>query len=767
VLAGVLSFPAARRLDFDRTLNTMFAEDDPLMPPYRKLLRVFGDSEVALAVYEDEQLLSPDKTGIHRLQKIRGALEAIPGITSTMGLDSPIGDAIVDPDNQLSGRLQRLFVDFTHSRDGETACIACIMAPRDEAPIPRDETVRQMREVLANLPDGLAPGILAGEPVMMSDAFKYIEQDGRRLFLVATVLMGLVILIFFRSLRWVIIPMAVVQLSLLMTKAFLYYANIQLTMVSSMLTAIVTVVGVATVVHVIVRFRDARETGMEPLPAMRQAGTLLIGPVFWSCVTDAVGFASLGVASVAPVRNFGTMMAIGSLMVLVSAAMCIGGLALLGRRDMDPKHAWGEGYIEKFLRGLSSLVEKRPVLVGIVAIVFTGVSMVGIGRLETETDFTRNFRSNTEIVKSYEAIESRLGGAGLCDIIVPAPETITWREVHKLLAFEDRLRNEVFVPAPPSTLSGTDSSTDDAEEYREITSFTGEDEDREIPEGKIPGLTKIISLADAIDYGSPVELASVGSRMRRRFIAAAVHSFKENMMDFYSALVGTDPKEPDKHYMRVMLRARERQPSANKRAILAKIHEIKTESYPEAEVTGYFVLLTSLIDSVVRDQWRTFGVAVLGIGAVMIIAFGSLRYALVALIPNCFPILVVSGLMGWLGLKVNMGAAMIAAVSVGLSVDSSIHYIRSYQRERKLHQRVREAISQVQSTVGRAVVFSTLALVLGFVALCTSPLIPTVYFGVLVSISMLGGLAGNLVVLPLLLRAVDRDPRDLRAAASE
>jgi hypothetical protein len=114
----------------------------------------------------------------------------------------------------------------------------------------------------------------------------------------------------------------------------------------------------------------------------------------------------------------------------------------------------------------------------------------------------------------------------------------------------------------------------------------------------------------------------------------------------------------------------------------------------------------------------------------------------------------VMGLMGWLGLRINMGAAMIAAVSVGLSIDSSIHYITAFRRELAAGRDVIDALSIVEDSVGRAVVFSTLALVVGFGVLCTSRLIPIVYFGVLVSISMIGGLLGNLFVLPLLLRIV-------------
>ena len=141
--------------------------------------------------------------------------------------------------------------------------------------------------------------------------------------------------------------------------------------------------------------------------------------------------------------------------------------------------------------------------------------------------------------------------------------------------------------------------------------------------------------------------------------------------------------------------------------------------------------------------------------SMMLVAFRSVGLAVVTLVPNALPALLLFGAMGWLGVRVNMGAAMIAAVSLGLSVDASIHYVMSYQRERREGASLFAALQSVQATVGRATVFATLALVVGFATLCFSNFIPTIYFGALVSLSMIGGLVSNLVVLPVLIQWVD------------
>ena len=426
---------------------------------------------------------------------------------------------------------------------------------------------------MKNLPDDLPPGIITGEPVMLHDAFNFLEDDGRRLMITTTLLLGAVILCCFRSLWWVAIPLLVVQLALIMTRAFLYVSQVQLTMVSSMLTAVVTVVGVATVVHVIVCYREGLTQGMAPRRALTQTLERLAAPVSWACITDAAGFGALLAASVAPVRAFGLMMAVGSLAVLVSCALLVPALALMGPAAWIAKDHSGDRFLNRRLLGMFSLVNRFPVPVALITVTGSLLACLGIARLTTETDFTRNFRSSTEIVKSYEVVESKLGGAGVFDIFVPAPAELTWPYLVKLLRMEQQLRKEV-----------------------QVQDASGKPQ---------PGLTKVLSLADAIYRGAATDLQRVRrERLRQRMINAGLKSMRDAIPEFFDALYTTDPQQPDEHYFRILLRATERQPSEQKQQIIAQVREKTRESFPDGQVTGYFVLLTNLIDSILRDQWR-------------------------------------------------------------------------------------------------------------------------------------------------------------------
>ena len=190
-----------------------------------------------------------------------------------------------------------------------------------------------------------------------------------------------------------------------------------------------------------------------------------------------------------------------------------------------------------------------------------------------------------------------------------------------------------------------------------------------------------------------------------------------------------DPRNPGRSLVRVMLRSRERQESAAKQRLIADVEPISRDRFGETEVTGFFVLLTHLIQSTMSDQWLTFALSTGGILLMMLCAFGSPTLAVVAIVPNTLPVFIVSGLLGWLGFKINMGSAMIAAASMGLSVDSSAHYLTAYRELRMRGLGVHQALAAANHSVGRAMVFSTAALVVGFSALCLSDFVPTIYFG--------------------------------------
>jgi predicted RND superfamily exporter protein len=724
VAAGV---ERARHLKFSRSIDAMFDRSDPALVPFARMTRTFGGGEVVLCAYDDPELFTT--AGIDRLAVLTRRLAGEPGVQATTSLAStPLGRRIIATDESPAARrIVALLEGYVVGADRRTAAVACTLEPppatlvtaRAQA-VSRAETIDRLRTIMAELP----AGTVAGEPAMLRDGFALLEWDGTVLAWASVGLTGAVLLGCFRSLRWVVVPMGVVLAALWITRGVLAVAGAQLTMVSTMLSAMITVVAIATVTHVIVEFRRQRDLGLAPPAALREALALLWWPICGAIATDVIGFGSLIASQVGPVHDFGVMTSIGAGLVLVAVAMLVPFLALAGRFDADPRRAWGESALEAALDRLVGRIVRHPGPILAAVAIAVAVSMAGLARLEVETDFTRNFRPDSPTVASYEMVESRLGGAGVWDVLVPLEGPVDGAMLGRLRRFEDRIRTEVTLP--------------DA---------TGVSR---------PALTKVMSVADVIQAVSPVPLARLEATTFGSWaIAQAIAAMRRQLPELAGTLLGRDPAD-ESDWLRVMLRARERQPAAAKRSLIAAVRRIAAEEFPTApagggaEVTGFFVLLAQLVDRMLADQWLTFAIAAAGIFLLLSLAFGSPLLGAVALVPNGVPIFVVLGLLGWAGVRINMGTAMIAAVSLGLSVDSSIHYIARFRRHLTAGATA-TALETAHRTAGRAMIFSTLALAAGFLALTTSGFMPTVSFGWLSCLTLLGGLAGNLVVLPVLL----------------
>jgi len=705
LLAGVAAWFGSH-LQLDRSIEHMFAEDDPILKPYQELQQNFGQHEIAMAVYSDPQLKT--KQGLARLGALAEQVRKIPGVAAAVSLLDPPGAADFS-DNARGAQLREVFAGYTHNRALDAAGIVCLLARPQPGDPSRSQTLVALRKLIADLPDGA----LVGEPVLIEEAFDLLEIDGRRLNLWCTILLMITIFACFRGWRWLVLPLVVVQTTLVFTRGILVALDLQLSMVSSMLSAIVTVVGVATVVHVIVRYRNAEASGLTPVESLLQAGKLLAAPILFACLTDAAGFAALMTSQVGPVHDFGLMMAIGSLMVLVSVTLVVPGIVLLGTRSQSTSIATGgqvfrEGAIGKSLDQLLYWSQHHAKLITVLSLFACGLAVLGSTRLQRETDFTRNFRQDSQLVQGYQFVEQRFGGAGVWDIVLPPAKRLDKAYLTRVLQLEQQL------------------------------------------EEKIPQLNKAISLADILDAGvGGLRKLRLGANLA---IRGGLSAMRASLPEFVAAIYHDQGPAPQ---LRILLRSPERLEAADKNQLIRQVEATAQAAFPGAQVTGYYVLLNQLIESLLRDQWTTFSVAAVAIFLMMAVAFRSFSLALATLIPNALPVLLLFGAMGWLGLRINMGATMIAAVSLGLSVDGSIHYVMSYQRLRREKASMADALKSVQATVGRAAIFATLALVVGFSTLCVSDFVPTIYFGALVSLSMIGGLVGNLIVLPLLIRWLD------------
>lgn len=747
----------ASRLDFDRRVEQMFPAKDPSVDAYQLLQHRLGGSAVAMLVYRDGNLFTPE--GLARVSRTASLAADLPGVSGVLSLaqvDDALssikpsrmlgvgqvlgiggaqgreeGAAILD-DGPLAEGFRELFADYTHNRDGTHAAVVVLL---DSTQVDRRaEVVAQLRRIADQLPEANQPVALVGEPVLVAEGFELVEADGERLSTTTIILLGLTTVLMFRSPRWVIAELVVILWAVFLTRGAATVLGLRLTLVSSMLTAVVTVIAVASVIHVAVRFRTRRRRGDSPREATQVALAKVLAPIFWACLTDAAGFAALAVSRVGPVRDFGLMMTLGAVMVLVGLVLILPALMLVPPHWHAARPIRWDRHVRRLLVRWVLRLRRYRWAVGALTLIVAGGTVVGLLRLETETNFIRNFRSSSELAQGYAMVETEFGGAGVWDVLLPAPRQLTSEYLESVRQLEDQLR-EMRIGGSPA----------------------GEPpQNNAVPEAR---LSKVLSMADADATAATAPLLRFAPPpVRIAGMRAAMPAFVDMLL---TPAEGEDPR-----YLRIMLRSPERLPAAEKLALISAVTDAvtahtstdrwrqllgDTSADPAGLVTGYYVLLARLIESLLSDQWLCLIVAATAVFVMMAVAFRSLRLAAVCMIPNALPVLAVLGWLGLFDIRVNMGAAMIAAVSIGLTIDGSIHFLFSCRTAYRRGASALRAVLYAQSRIGMPVLLATVALALGFSVLSTSAFIPTVTFGVLVTAALVAGTAANLTLLPLLL----------------
>lgn len=726
LIAVVLAWPLADQLKLNRRLESMFRPDDPTLQAYQELKAAFGGNEVAMILYRDLEAFS--FSGLERNRELSERVAAIDGVAGVLS-PSVLNDAIetirptafssdvpalADEQDAFAQQFDELFAGYTHTADHDYASVVALLGPGADF-----ATIESLRAVVVSLRSAGDEAALVGEPVLLHDGFTLIERDGTRLAIWTIALLSIVLLVSLRDWRFVVLAALVIFWTVQVTRAVSVLLSIQLSIVSSILTAIVTVIAVASVLHLGVRYRTAIRRGASRLEATRATLVSLMVPIFWTCATDAAGFAALLFSRIRPVQDFGVMIAIASAAVMVALVLLTPAILVLG--GAPPQRArsravWAPRIRSTCVRVASSFIAHRKA-VSAASLVLFAVLLAGVSQLETETSFLNNFRPQSDISQAYELVEQELGGAGVWDVMLSVPEPLSQEDLTRVLELEDRLR-EIEVDGAR--------------------------------------LTKVLSIADVEAILAELPLLSIATpevRLAGMQIAMPVIS---------DALL-TPASDTSPRYLRIMLRSVEQLPAETKNQLIGEVrslvahHVQSSDATPaaDARVTGYYVLLASWIRQLVDDQWRCLVASAVLVWALLAVASRSLWLATAALLPNLLPVFVVLAAVGMLGEKINMGAAMIAAVSVGLSIDSSVHFLSGYQsRRRRGHDATRSA-AHAAGAISLPVISATAALVIGFSVLGTSEFVPTATFGLLIAATLAIGTLINLTLLPALVRLFD------------
>ena len=705
-----LSIGPASRVTFDQTIESLYAPGNPRLVEYTDSKALFGGDEFVFLTYTDPELF--EAVGQERLSNLAARVAEVPGIVfdSVQSLNTYLELTNRKPFKSRRVKLLEFARSVLLGDDNQTTAIAMRLEDEATAKQPRPATIAELRRIAA---EQSLPTSVVGEPTLVLDMFRYAEDDGQFMGWAASLLMVAVILFFLRDFRSIILPFIIVQMTILWTRAGLWSSHLQLTMVSSILGSLVTIIGVSTVVYLSFYFQELRQQ-YDRETAFRKMLQVIGVDIVWVCLTTAVGFAAHLSSHLHPVRSFGVTMVMGSLLVLLAMALVLPAGMLLGAGQLPAGKPRGEQQVNRSLHRLTAWVLGHPWWIGMATLLVLIGGISGLWQLRVDTDFTRNFRASSPVVQSLNFMEEKLGGAGLWEVNFSAPAEL------------------------------------DPDHLDKVRHLTGQL--RELRTGSEPALTKVISLTDGLDILPRIPILVPNDEAKIRWLNGMQSDFSSSLFN------------PEKGRMRIMLRARERQSAEAKERLISRVTEVTRSEFPDAKVTGLFVLLTYLVDSLLSDQLTGLLVGALGLILIMTIAYRSIWMGLISLVPNVLPILLLLGGMGWAGIPVNIGTAMISSDTMGLTIHDSIFYLSAYRRARQSGLGFHGALSEVQTEVRRPLIYSNIALILGFLVLTTSHFVPLIYFGALVSTAIAGGLLVNLLLMPLLLQI--GEPRSPQLLAS-
>lgn len=652
------------------------------------------------------------------------------------------------------------------------------------------QRVQKVREIVANYKDE-AQIFLGGVSMITADMVDFISSD-IVVFGVGIILFIIVILaIIFRCWQFVLLPLMTCFLAVMIMLGFLAAIDWRLTIISANFVALLLIVSLALTIHLIVRYREAvtLSPNNQKSEWVKETVRMMAKPCIYTVLTTIVAFISLVVSGIRPVIDFGWMMTIGLLVAFVLAFFVIpSGLMLLPTARFTEK-ADKSGAFTMFF---SRFTERNGNVIVVLGIIAAVVSVVGIKQLKVENRFIDYFHSSTEIHQGMLVIDQQLGGTISLDIIIDhkKPRPVNKAAVKK--ATDDPFGEDVdpfaedpFADPPsPETVDefgGAAPFADEAVDDFESSDPFGDDPFGEQTEEKTEavsnlfddpyksywftqaGLEKIEQLHDYLD--SLPEVGKVQSLATAYQVASDLNGRKLN--DFELAIMRrTLPADITdfllKPYLvgnidqtRITLRAKETDPNLRRNEFIKKVRRyvIEEMGIPEEQVhvTGVLILYNNMLQSLFTSQILTIGAVFVGILVMFLVLFHSLKLSLIALVPNMLAALVVLGGMGLAGIPLDMMTITIAAIAVGIGVDNAIHYIYRFRREFAEDNNYIAAMHRSHGSIGKAMYYTSVTIIIGFSILSLSKFIPSIYFGLLTGLAMLAAIAASLTLLPKLL----------------
>ncbi len=609
---------------------------------------------------------------------------------------------------------------------------------RDKMKKARHQDIAAIRAIMDNYRQG-AELFLGGVSMIADDLISFIKNDLKTFGLGVLLFLLLTLSVIFRKMRWIFLPMLCCAFSAISMMGLLGLFGWEVTVISSNFISLQLIITMAITIHLIVRYRELHfnDPTAEHRKLILDAVCLMLKPCLYAGLTTIAGFGSLLLCDILPVITFGWMMSAGITVSLIVTFFVFPAVLMLMTKG-TPQVRWNSHF--SLTSFFARLTEVHGVMILVISCIALIISAIGISRLEVENSFIDYFKDTTEIYQGMKVIDQNLGGTTPLDVIIELDEP-------EALAHG----------AAPETDAQNDDEFEEFDEFDEA-----QDQDKYwFTAGKMAQVEKIHDYLDSLpETGKVMSLETIMKVARRlnngkpldNFTLALLYS---KIPDKLKDIVLKPYVSVDHNEVRFSIRVRDSEESLKRDKLLKEIrHDLISKlglKKAHVHLTGMLVLYNNMLQSLFSSQILTLGVVVLALMSMFLILFRSLKIALIAIFPNLLSIGVVLGVMGWLNIPLDMMTITIASISVGIAVDDTIHYIHRFKHEFKVDRNYIKTLHRCHGTIGHAMYYTSVTIIIGFSILVLSNFIPSIYFGLLTGLAMTIALIAALTLLPQLL----------------
>ena len=791
ILAGMMTF--ASNFKLDASADSLILENDKDLVKYRNTISKYDTKEFIVMTYTPNDGKIFDDNNLLLIKKLKNQLTKIDGIESVLSIiDVPLVESSELPLAEMIDNVPTLLSEGTDiikaekeiltspiyknliiSYDGRTTALQINIKPNAELialtvtksklneklfsqtityeenlllnnvknkytqlKLIHNENIHNLladvRSIQNNFQESSGVELrIGGIPMIADDMISYVKNDLINFGLGVFIFIIFTLIIIFRKLKWVILPILSCIYAVSIMIGLLGMIDWEVTVISSNFISLMLILTLSMNIHLIVRYRQLSSLMSNQYLIVCETTKQMVWPCLYTALTTIVAFASLVFSDIKPVIDFGYMMTFGLVVTFITSFILLPSiLCLLSKDEHFTENKTDSFLFTKLLADLTLSKGKAITIITSLALIAT---IYGISQLKVENSFINYFKSNTEIYKGMKQIDDKLGGTTPLDIIIKFED-----EKDTADDYDDDFGDGLLEDDTEVDLESQWFTTDKINKIKKVHDYLDS-----LPEiGKVLSLASTIRVAEKLNDNKELDSLEMALLYKR-----APDKVKNIAVNPYISIKDNEA--------RISIRVLDSKPELRRNELINKInYDIKNKLGFDSEsyfLTGVLVLYNNMLQSLFDSQILSLGFVMIGIGLMFMILFKSILLSFIGIVPNLLAATFVLGLMGLINLPLDMMTITIAAIAIGIAVDNSIHYIYRFREEYNLCHDYKESLYKSHNSIGRAIFFTSITIIFGFSILILSNFIPTIIFGLLTGLAMFIALLAVLTLLPKLI----------------